>query len=70
MPSQPKGVVEVEVIESYEAWIVESAASIHVRVVALDAKTEDAAYREAQALCQGTEFVRGIVAVYPEDSDA
>lgn len=66
MFSQSKGVVSLTAAVSYEAWISESAASIHVRVVALEAKSERAAFREAQALCTGTEFVRGIVTVYPE----
>jgi hypothetical protein len=59
-------VVRVDAVESYEAWISESAGSIHVKVVPLVAKTERAAFREAQSLCTGTEFVRGIVTVYPE----
>lgn len=52
---------------TYEAWISESAASIRVKVIELEATTERAAFREAQSLCTGTEFVRGIVSVDAED---
>lgn len=56
----------MDAVETYEAWISESAGSIRVKVVTLKATSERAAFREAQALCTGTEFVRGVVAVYPE----
>ena len=52
-------------------WDDESGGSIHVRVVPLEATSERAAWREAQNLCEGTEFVRGIMTVYPDaDEDA
>jgi hypothetical protein len=67
MSSQPKGVVKVAAVETYEAWISESAGSIRVKVVELDATSEQDAFRKARELCTGTEFVRGVMVTYAED---
>lgn len=52
-------------MKTYEVWITESAGSIHVRVERVEAASDRQAFLAGQALCVGTEFVRGVVEVAP-----
>jgi hypothetical protein len=50
-------------MKNYEVWIASSAFSLSVRVEQVQAWSDAEAYRQAETLCAGDEFVRGVVEV-------